>query len=150
EIPIPDGVSFTNAQDFLISMAESIRLLTTGGLYKAGVSFEIDLSASNPGLGFAGWGPVATLASDVQERAEFVFQTANGFLKRLNLPTIDESIFVPNSSVVDTSDPDVAAFVTAMEDGITVNATLIQPVDLRGEDITTLVSATENWGKARR
>lgn len=150
EIQVPSGTSYDNARDFLITISETLRQLSTGGLNSAGVSFEFDLSAANGALGFAGWGPVATLISDVQEKAEFIFQTAGGFLKRLNIPAFDESLFVPNSSVVDTSDALVAEFVTAMEDGITVNATLIEPVDLRGEDLEVLTAAAENWGKRRR
>lgn len=140
EIDIPSATTLTNVVTLIPLVAELIQPLVSGGLQSAGFTVEVDVSA--------GFGVVAQLVSDVQEKAEFVFNTVGGFIKRLNLPTVLESIFVPGSAQVDTSDADVAAFVDFMTDGITAGA-LIQPVDSRNADILTLRAARENWGKRR-
>lgn len=145
EIPFPDGTDVQDLVDLVGPVAILINALVTGGLVDAGIRVSMDLSATGP-LGFGGWGPVASLAADVQEKAEFTFRTVLGNLKRINLPTIDEAIFNPGSKMVDLSDAAVQAWVTFLEDGIGG----VQPSDQRGEDLFALESASENWGKRRR
>lgn len=140
EIEIPTATALSNVVTLIPLVAELIQPLVAGGLQSAGFTVEVDVSA--------GFGPVAGLAADVQEKAEFVFNVAGGFIKRLNIPTILESIFHPGTADVDLGDADVAAFVDFMTDGITAGA-LIAPVDTRNADVTTLKVARENWGKRR-
>lgn len=140
EIPFPDATPVAVFATAIPAVAALINPLVNGGLRNAGVKIEIDVPA---------WGATALLVSDIQEKAEFAFRGVNGFLKRLNLPTFDEAFFVPQSKDVDLADPDVAAFVDFMTDGITVSATLIQPTDIRGDDLVVLERARENWGRRR-
>jgi|SRR5215207_391721 len=140
EIDVPTATATANVITLIPLVAELIQPLVAGGLQSAGFTVEVDVSA--------GFGPIASLAADVQEKAEFVFNVAGGFIKRLNIPTILESVFNPGTAEVDIADPDVAAFVDFMTDGITSGA-LIAPVDSRNADITTLKVARENWGKRR-
>lgn len=141
-IPFDDATDLLeNATAVATAFAGVINPLLNGGLASAGVTAEIDLSA--------GWGPTALLVSDVQEKAEFAWRTVGGFIKRMNLPTFIEDFFNVGASTVDLSDPDVVAFVNAMEDGLTVGGTLYQPTDDREEDLVSLEYATENWGKRR-
>lgn len=141
EIEFPSATPVAILAAAVPAVAVLINPLVQGGLKSAGFKVEVDVPT---------WGIGALLVSDVQEKAEFAFRGINGFLKRLNLPTFDEAFFVPQSKNVDLADPDVAAFTDFMTDGITVSATLIQPTDVRGDDLTTLEKAVENWGKRRR
>jgi hypothetical protein len=141
DFPFPDATPVAVLAAAVPAVAALLQPLITGGLKTAGFKVEVDVPL---------FGPVATLASDVQEKAEFAVRTVNGFLKRLNLPTFDEAFFVPNTKEVDRTDPDIQAFVDFLEDGITVSATLIQPTDDRGEDLVTVERARENWGRRRR
>lgn len=145
EIPFPDSTDVADLIDQVGPIAVLINALVTGGLVAAGVKIEMDLSATGP-AGFGGWGPVASLASDVQEKATFALRTVLGNLKSLSLPTIDEAIMDVNSRLVDLGDAAVQAFVTFLEDGIGG----VEPSDYRGEDLFVLESASENWGKRRR
>lgn len=144
EIPIPTTTAVANLIGAVTAMAGLINPLTNGGLVAAGVRLEVDLSGT--------WGPVAALIADVQEKGEFAFRGENGFLKRLNIPAFLETLFTGAGSTkqIDLGDTDVAAFVTAMEDGFVVGGATIQPVDVRGDDLETLEYAVENWGKRRR
>lgn len=143
EIPVPDGTPLAAVTALVPAAAALINPLINGGLLKAGFTVTVDVPT---------FGPVAALIADVQEKAEFVFRTAGGFVKRLNLPTFIETLFTGGGSgkEVDTTDPDVAAFIDFMTDGITVAASLVQPTDVRGDDIETLSAARQNWGKRRR
>lgn len=118
-----------------------INPLVTGGLRAAGFRVEVDIAGT--------WGPIAQLAADVQEKAEFAVRTANGFLSRLNLPTFDEAFFVTSSAQVDQTDPDVVAFMDFLEDGITAGGGALEPTDYREDDLADVERATENWGKRR-
>jgi len=142
-IPIPNTVALTDLSDAVTDMAELISAVVTGGIVGAGVRIEVDVSSVVT--------TVAGAISDVQEKARFVFRGENGFLKSLGLPTFSEDLFVAASTAVDLTDTNVAAFVTAMTDGYTVTSTnLISPGDVRGDDLESLESAQEAWGKARR
>lgn len=139
-IPIPSSVLIDDIADFAQALADLIEPLCNGALR--------DLHFTIP-VPFTPWAAAASI-SDIQEKARFAFRTVNGFLKHVSIPTAVESIFAAGSRDVDLADTDVAAFVTAMVDGITVNTHDVEPCDVRDEDLTELESATEAWGKARR
>lgn len=148
-VPIPDTTDVADAALFVEALGPLIGALTDGALESAGINVEVDAS------GIGGWAAASTL-SDVQEKARFAFRTAGGFLKSLSLPTFIESKLVNSGAgkEVDLTDGDVSAFVTAMEDGLSVTGLggtgSVFPSDYRGDDITTLVEAREAWGKYRR
>lgn len=136
-----DATAFAVLQAGVSAVAALINPMLTGGLRTAGIRFEVDISGA--------WGPVAQLVSDVQEKAEFAMRTVGGFLSRLNLPTFDEAFFVPGTGTVDTSDPDVQAFVDFLETGITAGGGSLAPTDYREDGILTVERAVENWGRRR-
>ena len=84
--------------------------------------------------------------SDVEEGALFTFGAANGGDKQLRLPTFDEQFLLAGTKQVDLADGDVDAFVDLMLNGRTdvVNGN-VAPVSYRGSDLTTLVSAKEQF-----
>lgn len=141
-IPIPASTALTNIPGTVLAFAQLLAPLSDGGLVSAGVQVQVDVSGA--------WGATALLISDVQEKAEFAFRAVNGFLKRLNIPAFPEALFVPGTSQVDVTEASVAAFITAMEDGVTVNATVIQPTDIHNNDLVNNEYAVENWGRRRR
>jgi len=145
EIPFPDATLVTDLPLLVSAFGQLIDPMLNGGL--AGAGFRVDVDVPS-------FSPLAGTLADVQEKAVFAFRTANNFLKRLGLPTFNETLFVPGTKEVDATDTDVAAFITAMEDGVNIagagGSGVVQPCDTRGEDIDTLSSAREAWGKARK
>lgn len=143
-IPIPTETSLADAAIFAKEIAELIDPLVAGGIVGAGFSVGVDLS---------GLVQIPAAISDVQEKAMFAFRTANNFLKRLHLPSFEEGKFTPNSVQVDQTDADVAAFITALTDGIDLTGAggsgVVAPVDTRGEDLVSLEAAVEAWGRSR-
>lgn len=81
--------------------------------------------------------------SDVQEINSFQFATAAGRRVNVNIPGTIETQTDPNSDGLDTVDPDIAALISAMLNGIAVTGGTITPSDIDGEDLTSLVYARE-------
>lgn len=115
--------------------------LITGTITKASYTVEV----TPPAL-------VAAALSDVQELLGVAARTTNGFLKKMNLPTIDEAkVFVPGSKEADLTDADVLAYTTALINGIDVSGVggsgVVQFSDSRGEDLTSIEYAVEEFSK---
>lgn len=140
EIPLPGTVAMADLPGAVQAFGALVDPLITGGLRNAGFTVEVDIP------GFSG---LAGTLSDVQEKATFALRTAGGYLKRLGLPTFNETLIIPASSAVNTAQADVAAFVDALEGGVTVNGHVILPCDYRGDDLASLESAYEDWGRRR-
>lgn len=142
-VPIPASTAITDLVPFAVSMWDLINPLVTGGNVVSRISIPVPGIVSN--------NPVAS--GDVQEIGRFLFRAANTALKRIGLPTFLESKILPASKEIDTSDVDVAAFITAMTTGVDTTAEggsgVIQPCNLWEEDLQTLVGAFEDWGKVR-
>lgn len=144
-INLPSGTSAADAVAFAQTMWPLVDALINGGNVVAKVIFEVPgITSSNP-IG----------SSDVQEIAKFVFNTANTIAKKaMGIPTFIESKILPGTKLVDTTDVDVAAFVTAMVDGLDTTGNggsgVIQPCNLYDFDLTSLRSAVETWGKERK
>lgn len=123
-----------------------INPLVNGHLVSGSVTLEADIS----GLVNA----AAAAIADVQEKAAFVFASVDGFLKTITLPTVVETIFGSSggSKQVDVTNTDVAAFITAMEDGFDDGGGTpveVNPTTSHGEDLITLRKAEQAWGKSR-
>jgi hypothetical protein len=144
EVPLPDATALTDVEIFVEQMGLLIDPLVQGGIVGAG--FRVEASV-------ASFTNVASTIADVQEKGRFLFRTAGNWLKSLSLPTFSDLLINPGSNTVDETDTDVAAFITAMEDGIDLSGAggsgVIQPSDYRGDDIATLEKAVEAWGNAR-
>lgn len=97
----------------------------------------------------------AATISDVQEKAEFTFKSLAGYLKRITLPTFIETFFTGSGAgkTVDLTQSAVTAFVAMIEDGVADNSTPAVEVNFttsHGEDLMSLASARQSWGKERR
>jgi len=139
--PLPAATAIADAIAFAKTVWPILDPLITGGNVVARVSQIVSgITSSNP-LGSA----------DIQEKAKFVFQSLAPFTKSISLPTFLEAKMVAGSDVVDTSDTDVAAFITAMVDGLDTTGQggsgTISPCDIRDEDLSAFVTAVEAWGK---
>jgi hypothetical protein len=147
-VPIDFVGAFTGDIDGLISTGWALlNPLVNGHLAGASVTLEADIT----GL----VNSAAAAISDVQEKAEFVFNSLGGYLKRITLPTFVETLLTSSGAgkLVDVTNTDVAAFITAIESGFddgAVTPVEINPTTSHGEDITGLKTARQAWGKNRR
>lgn len=121
-----------------------INPLITGHLESVGMTINVDTS------GFTN--AVASVLADVQEGAEFLWKSANGFIKTFTLPTFDEAKFTSSGagSDVNTADAAVLAFEAQILAGLTPNAVDFFPVTTsHGEDLTTLTKGVQKFGASR-
>lgn len=148
EVNIPTGLTLANMTIFAQEMAKLIDPLITGVITRIGLAINIALPA-----GLAA-NPLST--SDVEEGGKFQFSTAGGYYTGLRIPTWMESLVSAGSDDINTLDADVAAFVAAMMSGIDLTTATpvagtgtVTPTDGRGDDITALVNAKEQFVNSR-
>lgn len=133
-VKVPVGFSIPEYVDAAQRIATSLIANTEALLTDVTVCLGLNITTSQ----------AAAAGADVQEKAQFVFDTANSMTHVVYWPTLDESVVLANSDALDEANVDVAAFIDAMVNGITlVDTTNVQPVNARDDDITSLTYARE-------
>ena len=141
----PTGMTLAQIAGVAQNGWDLINPLVTGHLESVGLTIDIDTT------GFTN--AVANVLSDVQEGAEFLWKSATGFIKRMTLPTFDETLFTSAGAgkQVDTSDANVLAFEAGMLAGLTPDAVnFFDVVTSHGEDIATLNKGVQKFGANRK
>ncbi len=136
-----------NVTDLIDNAWAIVNPLVNGQLVGGSVTIEADITDYV--------NAAAAAISDVQEKAQFVFKSLGGFLKTVTLPTFIETFFTSSGAgkEVDLTQSAVTAFVTMVEGGVGDNAgtpVTIIPTTSHGEDLFSLVTARQAWGKTRR
>jgi len=143
KIRVPTGFSIAQYVEFGIAMAQFVANISSCTITGGSITFGIDLS----GLGLK---TAANSLADIAQKAYFAFNSAvTGFKKRLRIPTFDEAKVNAGTDSIDTVDAAVAAFTTAMTNGIVVTGGTIQPSTERGQDLTSLSEAREVFRRHR-
>jgi hypothetical protein len=129
---VDSGTALSDLVFLIPALVTLIEPLVTGGIIGAGFTVSVDISAL--GVGAAG------ALSDIEEIGRFAYRTVNNFVKRISIPTFDESLVIGGSDNIDLTDADVQAFNTAMTDGIDLTGAggsgVVQFTDYRAEDLT--------------
>lgn len=143
-IDVPITFSLSQYGEFAGAMASLLDAFIGGVLVSAALTVNIDLSALT--------GNAILSTSDVEEVGAFLFTTGEGRPVDVNVPCIIETLEAAGSDNLDQADVDIAALITAVEDGIATTGGTIAPCD-RGEDdlVTTTYARSElrNSGKRR-
>jgi len=137
-INVPTGFQLSDYGEFAVAMGTFLDALLGGRVESADICFAVDISGltSNTALS----------TSDVEEYGAFKFDTVDGFPVNVNIPCIDELVVGSGSDDLDQANADVAAFISAMENGIAVSgAATITPCDIAESDINTVVTARERF-----
>ena len=113
--------------------------MTTCEITEVSVSVGLDLSG-------ASLKTVATQFADWFNKAFFQASNAiNGLISKFNIPTYDDNNNSTGSKNIDLADPDVAELTALITDGLDVSGTLIYPVTLRGDALSTIDVAVETF-----
>lgn len=83
--------------------------------------------------------------SDVGDVGQFQFRSTENRPVRINVPGLLETLVADNSDALDQADPDVAAFIAAMEDGLVTIGGTMQPCNKGEDDITTTEFSRERF-----
>lgn len=136
-VHIPNTFSIAQYTEFARAMADLMDNIVSGVVSRAELTFTLDVSALT--------GNNAQANSDVQEIGAFLFRTAEGREVSINIPGINESTVAANSDDLDLLDTNIAAFTTAILNGIAVAGGTPGPTDANEADITTIVYAREQF-----
>lgn len=142
-INFPENVDIAVLKTFASSTATMINNLIKGEIVSAGIGVEVDLSGATIRS-------TPDADSDVEEGARFSWRSVVNSFPRFRMPTFNEAKLVSGTTVVDTGDSDVSAFVGRIESGQTVGLVNVSPSDDRGEDISALSTAIEDFQSSRR
>lgn len=141
KVRVPTGYELSHYGEFALGMAQLIANMSTGQITRVSFCVGLDLSGATIKA-------VASGLSDIAQKILIGFSTAvSGFRTKLKLPAISEVKIVAGSDSWNLADPDVAAFITAMENGIVVTGGTVQPTDMRQNDIVSTDYARELFRK---
>lgn len=130
-IKVPTTFAIADYVEFGAGMAQALNDFLRGAIRGAELCFNIDISAYTNNT--------ISAISDVEEIAAFEFVTAQGNRVKLNVPGCPDLSVLPGTNTLDVTDAEVAAIITAMEDGISGT----QPCDVGGDEITEMLFARE-------
>lgn len=141
-IDVPSTFTLAQYTEFVRAKAVLLDAITSGLITRAGLKRDIDISTLT--------GNVSLTTSDREDIGNFIFRTAAGNRVVVRVPGIAEVKVLANSDDLDQADVDVAAFVSAMLNGIAVTAGTIVPSDVAEDDIVAIVAAQERFRSSGR
>ncbi len=135
-VRVADGVTLAGLTGFAVGWATALNNLIRGKILSAVAHLLCNITGLTSNV-------VAELA-DVEHLGKFQFITAAGVRVDCNIPALDElNADADVQDELDQSLTPVANFISAMEDGISVSGALIQPCDVGGDSLVSLVFARE-------
>lgn len=140
-VRIPSDTAMADAVAFADDVATLLDKIIDGVITRAGISTTVTL----PG----GLKAAALDNCDVEVGAT-LFYSAGGVLRfQHRIPTFKKTLIVAGGSSINETDPDVAAFIAMMKDGLTPVATLVQPSEWRDTDIVAFTTGNQTFTKTR-
>lgn len=142
-VRINDDATIAGMQGFAEAFYAAMGVLMHGAIIAANAVLRPSTSGLTSNTALAG--------SDIHRQGKFEFITAEGNRVKMNLPALAESVGQgAGQDSLDMSDTEVAAFLSAMENGITVSGQLVRPCDIAGDSLVDTLFAREafkNSGK---
>lgn len=143
KVHIPNGFSIAQMTEFAQAAAQVVANISSAKLVNVSLSVGVDLSGATIRA-------VAGATSDIFTKALISIRSiVAGLFAKQKIPTIADSIVIDGTDQLDTSDAAVAAYITAMEDGILVGAVTVTPRDLRGNPLDEVSNTREIFRKKR-
>ena len=134
---LPSATTLVQAQGFMTGFAPLVDAIVGGVIQEASVSFPLTL----PG----GLKSSADAGATVHRGGLFGYDNPSPYKWSQYIPSITPALLIGKD--VNVGDTDVAAYITAMESGITVSGTPIQPTNQYDDDLTTNTTAVESFRK---
>lgn len=141
-IPVT-GATITDIIEFGQGSAQVLADLSSCRITSVTGCLGVDLT----GLGLQA---TASSISDIAHKLLVNIQSSIGTFTRMFIPTLNEGLVLSGSDIVDDTDADVTALITAIEDGVAVTAdggATVSPVDRRDYDLELVTSVSENFRK---
>jgi len=142
KVRVPTTFTIAQYREFAAAMAQLIANVAAAQITSVSINFGLDLS----GLGLK---TVASAVEKVGAKAQGLFNTVSGIIAKWRIPAPLEEKVVVGSDDLDQTDTDIAAVISANEDGIAVTGGTIQFTNGRGSDITSVASLQETFLRRR-
>ena len=137
KVHVPLGFSLPQYGEFAVAMAQLISAISHGSITEVSVGVPLSLAAATIRT-------VAIATANIAEKGLFIVRSGiAGLFARFNIPTYNEAKSVPGSDDIDDANVDVAAFNAILEDGVTTAGGLINPQDVRGNDLSAVTQSRE-------
>lgn len=136
-IKVPTTFSLAQYTEFGAALATLMNNIIEGAITGADLCLAADVSGLTTNL--------TSGADDVEDIGAFQFATGDGRPVKVNVPGLDETKVAVGTDDINQVDVDVAAFIAAMNNGLTVPGGTIQPTDVGEDDITNLTYARERF-----
>lgn len=134
-IHLPTAFSLAQFTEFGRAMADLVDNIVDGLVSRCELTLHFDVTAITSNLALPG--------INIEEISAFQFVTAAGRPVEINVPGTNELHVIAGSDELDQSQADIAAFITAVEDGIAVTGGTITVTDIDSEDVVATVYARE-------
>jgi hypothetical protein len=143
QVHLPETFTFANYTVFAAGLATALNNIILGKILSATLSLNVDISAITSN-------PAALIDSDNEAKAKFQFLAANGDSVPLTVPGLDDQFVIASTHQLDQSATEIAALITAMEDGIAVTAGVILPSSVAEFDIVSVITAEEIFTRSAK
>lgn len=139
KVRVPSGFSVAQYIEFAQGAAQ---IFTNVSLAKVtSVSFAIGVDLSGATIRSA-----ALTAADIAQKMLMIARSAvSGLFARFNVPTANEAKVISGTDQFDSADTDVAALVAAIETGLVISGSLVQPKDKRGNGLEEISQIRETF-----
>lgn len=138
KVRVPSTFSISDYVEFAQAAAQLFANVLNARLTGVSINFGVDLSSAGLKSTVSG---VATVATKIQG----LFATASGLIAKWLIPAPLETLVTAGSDDFDQTDTDIAALVTANEDGIAVTGGTFVPTNGRGDVIGSVNTLKETF-----
>lgn len=138
---VPLGFSLAAYREFAQDAAQILLNASACILTGVSISVAVDVSAVTKAL--------AAVNSNVAAKIKGLFSTASGIIAKFLIPGPNENYTLAGSNDFDQTDPDVAALVSAYEDGIAVTGGTFTPTNGRGHDVSAVAELTQSFRRRK-
>lgn len=141
-IDVPITFNLSQYGEFATAMATFLDAILSGKVTAAKLCFNADLSGLT--------GNTADSQANREAKASFQYMSALGYQVGVNVPGCPDSVVLSGSDDLNLGNAAVAAFDSMMLNGLAVTGGTIVPCDVGESDITSLVSAREEFVSSGR
>lgn len=134
---VQGGFTLSQYNEMSADLANALDAVIGGVIDQMSLRLPVDLTALT--------GNTVGATSDVGDVGQFQFRSTENRPVKINIPGILEAVVASGSDDINQADTDVAAFLAAMEDGISTLAGLIQPCNIGEDDIEVTEFARERF-----
>lgn len=134
---VQNNFTLSQYNEMSADLANAVDAVIGGVIDGMSLRIPVDVSALT--------GNTIGATSDVGDVGQFQFRSDENRPVRMNVPGILETVVAAGSDDINQADTAVAAFLAAIEDGVTTLAGVIQPCNIGEDDISSTEFARERF-----